>query len=76
MIHSYSVTRLLQEQSGSYFVTLPKLWVKSLGLSQSDELTLIFNGIVKIIPPSKSREVDRVPKQVIPNQKKELNLAT
>ncbi|HKZ93548.1 MAG TPA: AbrB/MazE/SpoVT family DNA-binding domain-containing protein [Candidatus Bathyarchaeia archaeon] len=49
----YSVKRRLQEQSGSYFVVLPKLWVEKEGLQESDELSVIFNGIVKVIPIKK-----------------------
>jgi hypothetical protein len=50
---TYKVKRKLQEQSGSYFVVLPKLWVEKEGLQESDELSVIFNGIVKVIPPKK-----------------------
>jgi len=50
MPREYQVKRKLQEQSGSYFVTLPKLWVESLGLKESDQILLVFNGIVKVIP--------------------------
>ncbi|MFC1803281.1 AbrB/MazE/SpoVT family DNA-binding domain-containing protein [Thermoproteota archaeon] len=48
----YQVTRKLQEQRGSYFVTLPKIWVDSEDLKQGDPMSVVFNGIVKIIPPS------------------------
>ena len=47
----YHVTRKLQEQSGSYFVVLPKLWVESRGLKQGDAMSVFFNGMVKIKPP-------------------------
>ena len=53
MRHEYEVKRKLQEQSGSYFVFLPKLWIKSLGLKQGDKMTVVFNEIVKIEPPKK-----------------------
>ena len=43
----------MQEQRGSYFVILPKIWVDSLGLKQGDKMTVIFNGNVKIEPPDK-----------------------
>lgn len=49
----YKVKRKLQEQSGSYFVVLPKLWVEKEGLQESDEVSVIFNGIVKIKPIKK-----------------------
>ena len=52
MIRKYKITRKLQEQSGSYFVTLPKIWVDSEELKQGDIMSVEFNGIVKIIPPS------------------------
>lgn len=47
----YRVTRKLQEQGGSYFVILPKLWVEAIGLRERDLLDLVFNGQVVIIPP-------------------------
>ena len=50
----YTVKRKLQEQSGSYFVVLPKIWVESLGLKESDEMSVKFNGTVKIKPAKKS----------------------
>ena len=51
MAREYRVKRKLQEQSGSYFVVLPKIWVESLGLKQGDKMAVFFNGIVKIKPP-------------------------
>ena len=53
---AYNVKRKLQEQSGSYFVFLPKIWVESLGLKQGDKMTVVFNGNVKIEPPNKGGE--------------------
>ena len=53
MPHEYKVKRKLQEQSGSYFVVLPKMWITSLGLRQGDKMTVVFNGNVKIEPPDK-----------------------
>jgi hypothetical protein len=50
MSHEYKVIRKLQEQSGSYFVVLPKLWVKSRNLKERDEMSVIFNDIIKILP--------------------------
>jgi phosphate uptake regulator len=52
-IHKYEVKRKLQEQSGSYFVILPKIWVESEGLKQGDTMFLKFNGTVKIEPLKK-----------------------
>ena len=49
----YKVKRKLQEQGGSYFVFLPKIWVESLGLKQGDTMTVVFNGNVKIEPPNR-----------------------
>jgi phosphate uptake regulator len=54
MVREYKVTRKLQEQSGSYFVTLPKIWVKSWELKEGDMMSVIFNNFVKIEPPIKS----------------------
>ena len=56
MIRTYKVKRKLQEQSGSYFVFLPKIWVESLGLKQGDEMSVVFNGVVKIEPPKQEAE--------------------
>jgi antitoxin component of MazEF toxin-antitoxin module len=53
MPHEYKVRRKLQEQGGSYFVFLPKIWVESLGLEKGDLMSVEFNGIVKVKPPSK-----------------------
>jgi len=53
MSKEYRVRRKLQEQSGSYFVVIPKLWVDSLRLKQGDEMDVRFNGIVQIHPPMK-----------------------
>ena len=50
MVHEYQVKRKLQEQSGSYFVILPKIWVEALGLKESDNVSVTFNGEVKIKP--------------------------
>jgi antitoxin component of MazEF toxin-antitoxin module len=50
MPHQYEVKRKLQEQSGSYFVILPKIWVDALGLKQGDGMTVTFNGMIKITP--------------------------
>lgn len=46
----YTVKRKLQEQSGSYFVTLPKLWVEAVCLKQGDIMLLKFNGSIHIQP--------------------------
>jgi hypothetical protein len=53
MVHEYKVKRKLQEQSGSYFVVLPKIWVEAQGLKESDLLSVTFNGDVTIQPTSK-----------------------
>jgi len=50
MTRKYIVKRKLQEQSGSYFVILPKIWVESFGLEQGDQMSVVFNGEVKIKP--------------------------
>ena len=56
MVGTYKTSRKLQEQSGSYFVILPKLWVESRGLKQGDQMSVVFNSIVKIKPPPDSLE--------------------
>jgi len=56
MVYEYTITRKLQEQSGSYFVTLPKIWVQREKLREGQDIFLVFNGIVKIIPPSYNLE--------------------
>ena len=50
MANEYEVKRKLQEQSGSYFVFLPKLWVESLNLKEGDIMKVRFNGCVRIDP--------------------------
>jgi antitoxin component of MazEF toxin-antitoxin module len=50
MVNEFEVRRKLQEQSGSYFVFLPKLWVKSLNLKEGDIMKVRFNGGVRIDP--------------------------
>ena len=46
----YKVKRKLQQQGGSYFVFLPKIWVESLDLKRGDLMSLVFNGFVKVKP--------------------------
>lgn len=53
MPKEYKVKRKLQEQSGSYFVILPKIWVESEGLKEGDVVSVKFNGIVKVEPLKK-----------------------
>lgn len=53
MPKEYTVKRKLQEQSGSYFVVLPKIWVESTGLKEGDVLVVRFNGTVKVEPLKK-----------------------
>ena len=57
MSRIYKVKRKLQEQSGSYFVILPKIWVESSNLKKGDLVSVKFNGEVKIAPLEKSQEV-------------------
>lgn len=58
MTHEYRVKRKLQEQSGSYFVILPKIWVEALGLKESEDVAVTFNGEVKIKPITKRLKND------------------
>ena len=46
----YSVKRKLQEQGGSYFVVLPKIWVEAMELKEGDIMSVKFNGNVKVQP--------------------------
>ena len=50
MPREYEVKRKLQEQSGSYFVILPKIWVESAGLKEGDVMSIKFNDIIKVEP--------------------------
>jgi hypothetical protein len=54
LVTEYKVTRKLQEQSGSYLVALPKIWVDAQGLKESDLVTVSFNGVVQIEPAKSS----------------------
>jgi len=58
MPREYKVKRKLQEQSGSYFVILPKIWIDALGLKQGDTMSIKFNGAVKVEPMENKRERD------------------
>ena len=55
----YKVTRKLQEQSGSYLIALPKIWVDAQGLKESDPLTVRFNGNITIEATKTKRQGDR-----------------
>ncbi len=54
MPREYEVKRKLQEQGGSYFVILPKIWVESEGLKQGDIVAVKFNGVLKLEPLKKA----------------------
>jgi antitoxin component of MazEF toxin-antitoxin module len=60
MVREYRVKRKLQEQSGSYFVVLPKIWVESLGLKESDDMSVTFNGEVRIKHLSRVSDATKV----------------
>lgn len=52
---NYKMVRKLQEQAGSYFIVVPKVWVEAQGLQQSDLLTVQFDdSTVTIIPVKKA----------------------
>jgi antitoxin component of MazEF toxin-antitoxin module len=53
----YKVKRKLQEQSGSYFVVLPRMWIEALGLKEGDLMAIEFNGSVRIDPARKQEVV-------------------
>jgi antitoxin component of MazEF toxin-antitoxin module len=59
MPRKYEVKRKLQEQSGSYFVIIPKIWIEALGLKESDDMSVIFNGEVRIKPSGDSEKLDK-----------------
>ena len=56
MAQNYIVKRKLQEQSGSYFVILPKLWVEYSKLKQGDLLSVKFNEKITITRLKKEGE--------------------
>ena len=56
MAQKYVVKRKLQEQSGSYFVILPKLWVEYSNLKQGDLLSVKFNEKITITRLKKEGE--------------------
>jgi len=60
MPKAYEVKRKLQEQSGSYFVILPKIWVKSRDLKQGDIMVVKFDGGVEITPLKQQPEQGRI----------------
>jgi phosphate uptake regulator len=53
MAREYEVRRKLQEQSGSYFVILPKIWVEAERLKEGDIVSVKFNGVLKLEPLKK-----------------------
>jgi antitoxin component of MazEF toxin-antitoxin module len=53
MPREYEVKRKLQEQSGSYFVILPKIWVEAEKLKEGDIVNVKFNGVLKLEPAKK-----------------------
>ena len=63
MSREYKVKRKLQEQSGSYFVTLPKIWVEAMGLKEGDIMAVKFNGIIKVEPPKKKESTRNATKK-------------
>lgn len=57
MSKEYIIKRKLlkfNKKKGSWFITLPKLWVESEGLKLGDELVLAYNNVLKIIPPKRN----------------------
>jgi hypothetical protein len=48
----YKVTRKIHEQSGSLLVCLPRMWARAQGLKDGSVVDLIFDDIVKILPPT------------------------
>jgi len=56
--HEYTVKRKLQEQSGSYFVVLPKIWVEALSLNEGDFVSVKFNDVITIKPIRKEEKTN------------------
>lgn len=50
MSREYKTIRKVQEQGGSYLIVLPKIWMDSLEPKEREQMTVTFNGIVKISP--------------------------
>jgi antitoxin component of MazEF toxin-antitoxin module len=51
-MNPYKIPRKLQEQSGSYFVVLPKFVIDAWKLGQGDEVTLLLRaGDIVILSP-------------------------
>jgi hypothetical protein len=50
MAREYIVKRKLHAQGGSFLVALPRIWVQAEGLKNGDEVFLVFNGLVKVLP--------------------------
>jgi hypothetical protein len=46
----YNVIRKLQEIAGSYFVFLPKAWIRANDLKQSDLMIVTYGETVEIKP--------------------------
>ncbi|HDD44207.1 MAG TPA: AbrB/MazE/SpoVT family DNA-binding domain-containing protein [Candidatus Desulfofervidus auxilii] len=43
-------TRKILKGSGTYLITLPKDFVKSVGLEAGDEVGVVYDHILKVIP--------------------------
>ena len=55
-MNEYRTTRKLQEQGGSFLITLPKFWVQKMGLKEGDQVTVVVNDILKIVLLSKEED--------------------
>lgn len=55
---AFRITRKLQEQAGSFFVSLPKFVVAAWRLNQGDDITLLLDpgGDVVVLSPEHSRK--------------------
>lgn len=54
-------TRKLSDQSGSYYINIPKEWFKKNGIDPDDieEITMLANSDILIINPNREDEVKK-----------------
>jgi len=46
----YTVTRKLHRQGGSLLVAIPKIWLDAERLKKGDNVTVVFDGNITILP--------------------------
>jgi antitoxin component of MazEF toxin-antitoxin module len=60
---SFRWTRRVQEQAGSYFVVLPKVWISANGLDQGDQVILVSNDAGDIVVQAPERLGKETPRR-------------